>query len=162
MNKEFYLNIYSKFENKESKKILNILNEIITSFIYITFPIFLAYLFITKNPNFIRITLTTLIPFILLSVFRNIYNAKRPYELFETTPILNKDSKGKSFPSRHVFSIFVIGMSSFFIIKFYGIIALILGVFLAIIRVVGGVHFIKDVSVGALIGIISGIIGMTI
>ena len=63
-----------------------------------------------------------------------------------------KDTNGLSFPSRHVFSIFVIGGSIWVINKILGTIILIMGLFLAIIRVIMGVHFPKDVIAGAVIG----------
>lgn len=160
MNKEFYLKLYESFyKDKNKKNFLNIIDKIVTNLIFISFPIFIIIVFINGH-GIIRLILSTLIPFILLSIFRKVFDAKRPYEIFDIKPILNKDTKGKSFPSRHVFSAFVIGTSSLFIYIPYGTLIIILGVLLAIIRVIGGVHFIKDVSVGALIGILSALIGM--
>ena len=49
------------------------------------------------------------ISFVAVSIFRKCYNAKRPYEIYDFKPLIPKDTIGKSFPSRHVFSIFVIG-----------------------------------------------------
>ena len=43
-----------------------------------------------------------------------------------------------------------------------GILFLILGVLLAVIRVIGGVHFPRDVAAGAAIGILVGILGFYI
>ena len=43
-----------------------------------------------------------------------------------------------------------------------GILFLILGVLLAVIRVIGGVHFPRDVAAGASIGILVGILGFYI
>ena len=90
--------------------------------------------------------------FVLLSKFREKINAKRPYELYGFKPLIKKDTKGLSFPSRHVFSIFVIGGSIWVINKILGTIILIMGLLLAIIRVITGVHFPKDVIAGAFIG----------
>ncbi|EDS71733.1 PAP2 family protein [Anaerofustis stercorihominis DSM 17244] len=162
MNKEFYLKLYEPFyKDKNKKSFLNIIDKIVTNLIFISFPIFIIIVFINVH-GVIRLILSTLIPFMLLSIFRKVFDAKRPYEIFDIKPILNKDTKGKSFPSRHVFSAFVIGTSGLFIYIPYGTLIIILGVLLAIIRVIGGVHFIKDVSVGALIGILSALIGMLI
>ena len=52
--------------------------------------------------------------FVGLSVVRKIINAPRPYEKFDMPPVLEKDTKGKSFPSRHVFSVFIIAMTIFY------------------------------------------------
>ena len=62
-------------------------------------------------------------------------------------------------PSRHVFSAFVIGMAFLHMNIVLGIIILIIGCLMAVIRVIVGVHFPRDVIAGAVIGILSGIIG---
>lgn len=98
----------------------------------------------------------------LLSVFRYVYCAPRPYEVFDLPPMLNKNTKGKSFPSRHVFSAFVIAFTVFWYYPVPGAILGVLGVIMATVRVLGGVHFIKDVVVGAVFGIISGVVGFYI
>lgn len=41
-----------------------------------------------------------------------------------------------------------------------GIILSVLGIFMAYVRVVGGIHFPKDVFAGAVIGVLSGVIGL--
>ena len=74
-------------------------------------------------------------------------------------PVIEKDTSGKSFPSRHVFSVFIIAMTIFYQHSGPGVILGLVGVGLAAIRVVGGVHEPKDVIVGALAGILCGVIG---
>ncbi|HBI60730.1 MAG TPA: phosphatase PAP2 family protein [Lachnospiraceae bacterium] len=96
------------------------------------------------------------VSFLLVSVFRKCYNAKRPYEIYGFQPLLPKETKGKSFPSRHVFSIFVIGSTIIWFYPATGAFLCLAGCILAVIRVVTGVHFPKDVAVGALTGILCG------
>lgn len=98
------------------------------------------------------------VSFVLVSVFRKFYSAPRPYEILDIQPLIKKNTKGKSFPSRHVFSVFMIGMTYFYMYWPAGIAIGILGIALAYVRVVGGVHFPKDIAAGALIGILSGIL----
>ena len=76
--------------------------------------------------------------------------------MFEIAPLISKETKGKSFPSRHVFSAFMIGMTFLFVIKPFGILILAAGTVMAYIRVVGGVHFPKDTAAGALLGVLCG------
>ncbi|WP_200789018.1 phosphatase PAP2 family protein [Atopostipes suicloacalis] len=99
------------------------------------------------------------ISFVFVSIFRHYVNAPRPYEVADIEPIIEKETTGNSFPSRHVFSIFVIATTLYFISKPLGILLMIAGVLLAILRVVGGVHFPRDVIAGAIIGIVSGVLG---
>lgn len=96
------------------------------------------------------------VSFVLVSVFRKAYNAKRPYELYNFKPLIAKDTKGKSFPSRHVFSIFVIGSSVFRFYPYMGVFVLVMGLGLAVVRVVTGVHFPKDVVAGTVAGVLCG------
>ena len=101
------------------------------------------------------------ISFVLVSVFRRILNAPRPYEVFDGVPVIAKDTLGKSFPSRHAFSIFIIGMAfcACCPLTWAGPAVLVLGVALAAIRVIAGVHFPRDVIAGALTGILLGYVG---
>lgn len=147
---------------KHGEDILRTINNLTTSLVYITYPIFMIILWIKKDPRFLKALLVPAISFLIVSVFRNLYNAPRPYEIYRIKPIINKDSKGKSFPSRHVFSVFVIATSIYFISVPLGIILGLVGLVIALVRVLGGVHFPRDVIAASLVGILSGIIGWTI
>lgn len=161
MDKNFYLKLYEPYKKDLAKKRrLNILDKIVTYSVFISFPVFLIIGFLMGKDFVLRLVLTTFIPFVLLSFFRKLFNFKRPYEVFNITPVLDKDTKGKSFPSRHVFSAFLIASSCLFVNYYYGIFVLILGVLLMYIRVVGGVHFFRDVVCGMILGVSFGILFM--
>lgn len=142
-----------------NEKLINRLNQMITISVYCIYPLMLVLLFFTQDDRFWRVLLAPTISFIAVSIFRNVYNAPRPYEVTDNKPILKKNTKGKSFPSRHVFSVFVIAMTLFYISKPLGISLMVSGVILAYLRVIGGVHFPKDVIAGAIIGLLSGFLG---
>ena len=57
-----------------------------------------------------KLILTPLTSFIEVSFFRKCIDAKRPYVKYNITPLVKKDKKGESMPSRHVFSITIIAM----------------------------------------------------
>ena len=109
----------------------------------------------------IRAIIVPFISFVLVTVVRQVINAPRPYEVFDAQPSITKDTRGHSFPSRHTFSIFVIGITYLASCSspVPGAIVLALGCVLATLRVVGGVHFPRDVISGALLGIASGFVG---
>ena len=102
----------------------------------------------------------TAVPFIAVSVMRYVINAPRPYELLEFYEKKPKSRTGCSFPSRHVFSVFVIATVMIPQNIALGIGLLVLGAVLGAMRVLLGLHFIRDVVAGALIGVISGVIGL--
>lgn len=155
MQKEFYDRLSDPFRRDEKKcRRLVKANVLITRICYIIYPVMLLYLAIIRDARILRAFLVPLISFAAVSLFRKYCNAKRPYELWELTPLIPKDTKGNSFPSRHVFSIFMIAMSAGYVWGVWPAIALcIAGVFLAWIRVTATVHFVKDVVAGALIAI---------
>lgn len=140
-------------------RVINQLNRLITILVYTTYPLTLLFLLYTGDQRIWRALLAPSISFVLVSIFRHVLNAPRPYEVTGSTPIIKKDTQGKSFPSRHVFSVFVIGSTLYFISVPLGIVLMIAGCVLAVLRVIGGVHYPRDVIAGALIGIISGILG---
>ena len=94
--------------------------------------------------------------FVMLSLFRKKINHPRPYETWNISPLLEKDSSGQSMPSRHVFSATIISMACFHAWTLIGIILLICSGLLALVRVLGGVHYPKDVLVGYAGGLVWG------
>ena len=94
--------------------------------------------------------------FVVLSLFRKKINHPRPYETWNISPLLEKDSSGQSMPSRHVFSATIISMACFHAWTLIGIILLICSGLLALVRVLGGVHYPKDVLVGYAGGLVWG------
>ena len=102
------------------------------------------------------------VPFILVSLARHFINAPRPYELYDFFEIPPKAKRGHSFPSRHVFSSFVIATLAIPTSQVLAGALYLIGISLALSRVFLGIHFIRDVVAGALIGIISGLIAIFI
>lgn len=146
-------------EHPKRIRMTNLLNKLLTGFVFALYPVFLLLLFMRKNPFLVRAILVPAVSFVLLSVFRRLINAPRPYEKFGLPPVLEKDTRGKSFPSRHVFSVFIIAMTIFYLHADAGVLLGIIGVVLGLIRVIGGVHEPKDVLAGAVIGILCGVVG---
>ena len=96
--------------------------------------------------------------FVILSFLRKKINAPRPYEVWEIIPLLDRDSPGQSMPSRHVFSATIISMACLHASLSAGVILLVLSALLGLVRVLGGVHFPKDVVVGYICGLVWGVI----
>lgn len=124
--------------------------------IYLTYPIFIAVLFHKSNWFWAKSVVVCGLGFVLVSLFRHFYNAKRPYQIYDIKPVINKNSKGKSMPSRHCFSASVIAVSISVINLPLGIIIGVLALIMATLRVAFGVHFIKDVLVGLFLGALIG------
>lgn len=96
--------------------------------------------------------------FVILSLLRKKINAPRPYEEWTIKPLLDRDSPGQSMPSRHVFSATIISMACFHASLSLGVILLVFSAFLGLVRVLGGVHYPKDVVVGYICALVWGVI----
>lgn len=110
----------------------------------------------------VKLLTVTGVPFVLVSILRRVINEPRPYELLEFYEKKPKGKSGRSFPSRHVFSVFVIATV---LVTWDPLVAVLLfaaGVLLALLRVALGIHFVRDVVAGALIGAASGGIGLAV
>ena len=109
-----------------------------------------------------RLVVISAIPFLLVSVARRLINAPRPYELYDFCDTPPKQRKGESFPSRHVFSAFLIGTLALFHSVWLGALLLLCGLILSAARILLGIHFPRDCIAGAAVGIASAVIGVLI
>ena len=163
MTKEQYIKITEPMRSdpEKTKRIVS-LNQIFTGLVFMVYPLYLVVLYLEKDPKLMRAVLVPAVSFVLVTVFRKIMNLPRPYEKFQIPPVIEKDTKGKSFPSRHVFSVFIIAVTIFCSHPGPGVLIALIGVGMAVIRVLGGVHEPKDVIVGAVLGLVCGMVGFYI
>lgn len=162
MTKENYIKMTQPFrDHPELARGLHILNKLCTGIMYLSYPLLILYLFWKRDGQIIQAILVPAISFVLLSVFRSKINRARPYETFGVSSIIKKDTKGKSFPSRHVFSATMIAMTFLLVSpwSWSGIVFLLLSMVLAVVRVVSGVHYISDVIAGMVVAIVAAVIG---
>ena len=157
-------NDYRKISNKIRKykygeQIVRKLNLFSTSVVYIIYILVVAFMIITKECDVIRIVAVTAVSFIGVSYFRKKFDTPRPYTVYNYEPIIKKEKEGNSFPSRHVFSAFVIATTFIYANLELGICLFAISCLIAVLRVIGGVHFPKDVIVGAITGSICGVLG---
>lgn len=139
-------------------RFVTLANRILTAVIFLSYPLLLLGLFVEKNPFFVRALIVPAVSFLLLSAVRRAIGAPRPYEKFGIPPVLKKETRGKSFPSRHVFSAFMIAMTLYVHIPWAGVIVGACGLIIGCLRVAGGVHEPRDVVAGALCAIVCGIL----
>ena len=139
---------------------LRVSNHIVTAFMYVLYITTLIILFVNQNTrNLVLSVAVSASGFAIVTVFRNLLNVPRRYEVTGTPSLLGKTKPGKSFPSRHLYSAAVITMTALWLWPPVGIAALVVTVLMAVIRVVGGVHYVRDVAVGAAGGVIWAALG---
>ena len=158
---EWYGHVAGKLENKPFLlRLLRTFNRLMTVVMPIVYLTLLATTYLQEGLGK-QIWMYVFIPasgFVILSLLRKKLNASRPYEVWEIVPLLDRDSPGQSMPSRHVFSATIISMACLHANLSVGFILLILSAILGLVRVLGGVHYPKDVLVGYACGLVWGVI----
>ncbi len=108
----------------------------------------LVNVFIYTQHSILKVICIPAIAFLITTVFRKLYNRRRPYEKYAIEPLFMHKS-GESFPSRHTTSAVVIALVSFTVSFPVGIITSIVAFLIGVLRVCSGVHYISDVLAGA-------------
>ena len=134
-------------------------NKLLTVFVYLAYILMLAVLVFTRDGRVFRAVLVPAVVFLGGSALRAIINAPRPYEVYRTPALVNKDRAGQSFPSRHMFSSAILAMCGLWLYPPLGLVLAAVVVVMAPIRVLCGVHFVRDVVAGVALGVVSGWIG---
>ena len=158
---EWYDHIAGKIENRPIfLRLLRAFNRFMTIVMPMIYLTLLAITYLQQGLGK-QVGIYLFIPasgFVILSLLRKKINAPRPYEVWDITPLLDRDSPGQSMPSRHVFSATIISMACLHASLTMGMICLTLSAFLGLVRVLGGVHYPKDVVVGYICGLVWGMI----
>ena len=158
---EWYDHIAGKIENKPILlRLLRTFNRFMTVVMPMIYLTLLATTYLQQGLGK-QVLIYVFIPasgFVILSFLRKKINAPRPYEEWDIKPLLDRDSPGQSMPSRHVFSSTIISMACLHASLTMGMICLTLSAFLGLVRVLGGVHYPKDVVVGYICALVWGVI----
>ena len=129
--------------------------------------ILLIWLVLNQSPLLLRAVVIPLVTFVVVSLWRAGINWKRPYELHDIDPLIKKDTQGKSMPSRHMASASIIACTLLWVaattdrmaLWVLALIASVACVGVAYVRIVGGVHFPRDIAVAAIAAIIAAAVG---
>lgn len=158
---EWYNHIVANIKNKPFHlSLLRAFNRFMTVVMPIVYLTLLAATYFQEGLGK-QVFIYVFIPassFVILSLLRKKINAPRPYEEWDIKPLLDRDSPGQSMPSRHVFSATIISMACLHASLTIGMAFLTLSAFLGLVRVLGGVHYPKDVVVGYACGLAWGVI----
>jgi len=140
-------------------RVMKVLNLWLPRMVYCTYPILLLVLAICRDERFFAVLLVPAITFVAVTVIRRIWNLPRPYEKLEIEPLIPREKKGHSFPSRHVASVTVIAVACFYVWPPLGIAMSVIGLLISIIRPLAGIHFPLDAVAGMALSLMMGIIG---
>ena len=156
-----YRKIYS---NRALTDMLRHLDRLIVLFISVAFMTYLAFFFCFHSPlRAILYMIVSGVPLLAITIMRRYLNFKRPYEVydFESLGIEPPSEKtGRSFPSRHAFSAFLVGTLMMEMMLPLGVVILVFALLLSVARILLGLHFLRDVLVGAALGVVLGVVGI--
>lgn len=124
-------------------------NAALTAIGYVAYPLLLVLVALFDRELLVRCIVVPAVGFAVCTVVRDVVNAPRPYEVTGRAPLIPKDTRGHSFPSRHTFCMFTIACTWLLWQPIVGCVLLVLACVMAAIRVRGGVHFLRDVIAGA-------------
>lgn len=126
--------------------------------VFASYPILLVYTFLWQKDLFLKSLTVPAGVFFGITLLRIIIKEERPYVRYEVAPVFAKDSKPDSMPSRHTASAFIIAMAILRFNVWAGAAYLFIAVMISVSRVCAGVHYVRDVIVGAAIAILCGIV----
>lgn len=160
MTRERYRALMTFWQDRPAAaRVLKGCSKVLTGAVYLAYILAELWLALRWEPRLWRMTLVPLAVFLGGTVLRRTINAPRPYEVFGIPPLTRKDTKGQSFPSRHVFSASVIGVGLGWLCPPWGWAFLGVAAAIALTRVLTGVHFPRDVAAGLALGVVLGWLG---
>lgn len=98
--------------------------------------------------------------FLFGTMLRAKLNFPRPYEQPGFTPLVTKETSGNSFPSRHALSAAVLAAVWLYFYPSVGVVMILVALAICVLRVLAGVHYVRDVVAGAVLGFGLGAAGM--
>lgn len=161
MNEQQYRTVIGWFNARPAaKKALRAVSTGATAAVYLLYLGLLAWL--AWHAMWVPLGVTAVVPaaaFVVGTALRAAINRPRPYTKYGFVPLFPKDKTGQSMPSRHCFSAAAIAGTAWYVLPPLGAVLAVLGVLIAISRVVTGVHYISDVLAGLAFGGVFAVLG---
>lgn len=155
----WYAKISEPFRTETLRKLINYADKALVFAFAAAFVIALGALAFNQDPRAIRFAVVPAIVFVVVTALRVAIGEARPYEQFDIDALVQKDTHGKSMPSRHMASAVVIACALAWLNAGLGAVALCCCAVVAFTRIVGGVHFPRDIVAAAAIAAAIGIVG---
>ncbi|MGN0666985.1 MAG: phosphatase PAP2 family protein [Huintestinicola sp.] len=157
---DFFRRCEKYFTAKPSRMAaLKVSSKLSTVFVYAAYIFIVGVLAWSGDERVIPVLCVPGTVFLIITAVRKKLDYPRPYQRLPITPLLKKETKGKSCPSRHTGCAAVIGIACLYVSPILGIAVLLDAVFIAVIRPAAGVHFPLDTIFGGAIALVFGCAG---
>ena len=131
------------------------LNKFIYYIGIVAFIALLAWSFSIDYQLCLHIAIVCIVSFLLCTLLRKVIDAPRP----RIDDSIYTKKTGESFPSRHVFSSFIIALSWVQLNIYIGAVLCVISIILAYVRVKMGAHHTRDVIGAAILAVICAAVG---
>ena len=158
--KIFFWNVRLFTKYKAARYILRFVYKLLPLVMLVAYPVLLVHVYFTDLQSLPKLVLVPMHVFLGVTLLRVIIDEQRPYERFDTPSVFGKTTKGKSFPSRHTASAFIIAMAFMYVNFWWGMLAMLIALLIELSRIMAGAHYIHDVLAGMSISIVAGWIFM--
>lgn len=158
--KIFFWNVRLFTKYKAARYILRFVYKLLPLVMLVAYPVLLVHVYFTDLQSLPKLVLVPMHVFLGVTLLRVIIDEQRPYERFDTPSVFGKTTKGKSFPSRHTASAFIIAMAFIYVDFWWGMLAMLIALLIELSRIMAGAHYIHDVLAGMAISIVAGWIFM--
>ncbi|MGN0983490.1 MAG: phosphatase PAP2 family protein, partial [Gemmiger sp.] len=154
MSRQHYQAVIAWFNARPlARDALGLARKGAVALVYLLYLLLLGWLAWRCAPAFWRTLLVPAVVFLLGTALRAAIDRPRPYEALHFQPLFPKDTRGKSFPSRHCFSAAAIAAAAWRAAgPALGLPAVLLAVIIAVSRVLVGHHYVSDVLAGLAFG----------
>ena len=162
MYEQWYENISAPSRSVRAARTLRMLDKGLVYALALVYFVLLGWLASTGDARLARAIAVPAATFVTVTVLRAFLDMPRPYETCAIDPIIHKDTRGKSLPSRHVASAVIIACAILWVNLPCGIVAMAACAVLAFTRIVGGVHFPRDVAAAVGLALACALIGFVL
>ncbi len=147
---EIYQHLFYFYQKYHITHGIIFLTRYLPYFFYISYPLFLIYIYINMSSKGFLYTVVPLCTFIFSSLLRSFLNFPRPYEQYHFEPLL-KHTSGQSFPSRHCVCAWILAFTYTSAFPSLTLLCYSIALLISLSRFLSGLHFPKDIIMGWMI-----------